>query len=569
MRKRLSTLLLICIMAVSAALYSGCSAGPANTEQIDTTRTQLFVYTYDGGYGSEWLYAAKQRFEELHKDNVLEEGKKGVQVYVTAQKVGVSQLLNQVLDDRHEIYFSEYADYYSYYSLGILGDITEAVTETLNEYGETRSIKDKLTTEQQEFYSITADDGSEHYYAVPHYSGYSGLTYNKDLFDTKLYYFAANRGTALEDQFIASPGDTKSYGPDGRTGVDETTGIDYSEDDGLPATYEEFFTLCEWIAKNGDIPVNWNGYDYNNYLGHLLDALIADYEGLDQMKLQFTLNGVATDLGTINSNGQFVEDAEDLPINASNGYELGRQAGRYYALEFLQKLITTDNFHNERAFNSGYSQINAQEDFLYGGEDGETTPVAMLLDGIWWMSEATTTFNTMVDGMGQQYSKMNRDFRFMPLPNASAEKTAEKAAGRKNLLYDHQRSICFMKANVPEFKRELALDFIKFINSDESLVEFTQIVNAPKALNYTMTDSQMEGMTEFGKSIIRMRSISDVLYPYSGNDEYLSRSSAITVSGSQMKDGTSYSYPGRVFHENTVSVKDYFEGIRYSMQSKW
>ncbi len=560
MKKRFMSVMLVCILVLSLALVSGCSVGPEGDEQIDETRTQLYVYTYDGGYGSDWLYAVKRRFEELHKDDELETGKKGIQVYVTAQKVGVGQLLNQVLDDRHEIYFSEYADYYSYRALGILGDITEAVTRPLTEYGETRSIENKLTKEQQEYYSVDGDDGKEHFYGLPHYSGYSGLTYNKALFDSKMYYFADSRGSALEDRFIASAADKKSAGPDG---------VYKTEDDGLPATYEEFFTLCEWISKNGDTPVNWNGYDYNNYLGHLLDALVADYEGLDQMKLQFTLNGTAKDLGTVNASGEFVKDAADLTITASNGYELGRQAGRYYALKFLQELITTDKYHNSNAFNSGYSQINAQEDFLYGGEDGKTKPVAMLLDGIWWMSEATTTFNTMVDSMGQDYSKMNRDFRFMPLPNASDAKTNEKAEGRKTLLYDHQRSICFMKANVPEFKCELALDFIRFVNSDESLVEFTQIVNAPKALEYKMTDEQMEGMTEFGKSIVRMRENSEVIYPYSGSNDYLARSSVITVSSSLMTNGTKYGYPGRVFHEDTVGLKDYFEGIKRGMQSNW
>ena len=46
-------------------------------EQIDTNKTQLYVYNYNAGYKSEWLYKAKERYEKVNADKSWEEGKKG------------------------------------------------------------------------------------------------------------------------------------------------------------------------------------------------------------------------------------------------------------------------------------------------------------------------------------------------------------------------------------------------------------------------------------------------------------------------------------------------------------
>lgn len=45
-------------------------------EQIDSSKTQLYVFNFYGGYGADWLAAAKKKYEDLHKDDVYEEGKR-------------------------------------------------------------------------------------------------------------------------------------------------------------------------------------------------------------------------------------------------------------------------------------------------------------------------------------------------------------------------------------------------------------------------------------------------------------------------------------------------------------
>ena len=69
--KKGSALLLALIMVLSLAACGGKgNAGDASNEQVDDNRTQLYVYNFAGGFGAEWLAAAKERFEELHKDDV-------------------------------------------------------------------------------------------------------------------------------------------------------------------------------------------------------------------------------------------------------------------------------------------------------------------------------------------------------------------------------------------------------------------------------------------------------------------------------------------------------------------
>ena len=117
-----------------------------------------------------------------------------------------------------------------------------------------------MTEQQKAYFGIKEADGKVHYYAVPHTDGYSGLIYNVDVFDKWGYYFSSDIDTedvsdwAIEDLF--TKGTSRSKGPDGKANT---------SDDGLPATYEQFFILCDMISQDGNIPVTWTGENYKDY----------------------------------------------------------------------------------------------------------------------------------------------------------------------------------------------------------------------------------------------------------------------------------------------------------------
>ena len=559
---RIVALLLALVLSLSMVACGGNGgSGEAggNNESVDAERTQLYVFNFAGGYGVEWLKLVKDRYEELHKDDVYEEGKKGVQIIINNEKKLATELEDQILNNRDEVYFTESAYYYSLLNKGVLGDITEAVTGDMAAYGDPAgtTLLDKMYAEQKSYLGVE-EDGQTKYYAIPHYASYTSLMYNVDLFEKEKYYFAKDvvDPQATEDYFIVRSTDEKSAGPDGQYGT---------ADDGLPATFEEFFILCDYIASNGHTPVNWNGSHRDTYLGNLMQAMVANVEGLDQTMLNFTMNGIAENLGTATAGG-FTADAEPTTITAANGYEMLRSKGRYYALSFINGLVSNENYYNELGFNSAYSHMNSQEDFLYAGNDGgQTAPIAMLVEGTWWENEAESTYKDMVDAMGDDFSQENRRFAIMPLPKINAEEVG------KNTLCENSYSLCFMKANIADWKKPIALDFIKFANSNQALVEFSQMTNTPKALKYEMTAEQMNGMTYFGRSIMEVQSNSDIVFPYSSEPIYVNQAGSFAMV--DMWDsavGAEYfGSPSVPLRKGQVSVADYFSGLKSYYENIW
>lgn len=559
---RIVALLLVLVMSLGLAACGGGSGSGGenvNNESVDTERTQLYVFNFAGGYGVEWLKNLKDRYEELHKDDVYEEGKKGIQIIINNEKKLATELEDQILNNRDEVYFTESAYYYSLLNKGVMGDITEAVTGDMAAYGDPAgtTLLDKMYAEQKGYLGVE-ENGQTKYYAYPHYASYTSLMYNVDLFEKEKYYFAkdvADPQTA-EDYFIVRSTDEKSAGPDGQYGT---------ADDGLPATFEEFFILCDYIASNGHTPVNWNGSHRDTYLGNLMQAMVANVEGLDQTMLNFTMNGIAENLGTATAGG-FTADAEPTTITAANGYEMLRSKGRYYALSFINGLVSNENYYNELGFNSAYSHMNSQEDFLYAGNDGgQTAPIAMLVEGTWWENEAESTYKDMVDAMGDDFSQENRRFAIMPLPKISAEETG------KNTLCENSYSLCFMKANVEDWKKPIAMDFIKFANTNEALIEFSQVTNTPKALKYEMTAEQMNGMTHFGRSVMELQSSSDIVFPYSSEPIYANQagSFAMVDMWDSAVGAEYYGSPSVPLRNGQVSVENYFSGLKSYYENIW
>lgn len=310
--------LALCLCACASGLV-GCkkpdiSQNNNHEEQIDSTKTQLYVYNYDGGYRTDWLYAAKERYEALHaEDTNWETGKKGVQIYVNPPKMGIDA--NKVKSNRDEIYFAEDVPYFGMQD--VMGDITPALT-TENPYDNNKKVVDKFTEAQKNYYGVKDSSGNMQYYGVPNYAGYFGIAYNIDLFEEKQYYikdgvteFSVDN---LYDCFVHSDTEKKSAGPDGEYGT---------SDDGLPVTYTEFYALCDYISQMGQTPFEWSGQFYEKHLTGLLFSLVAQNEGSQQMMLTYDASGTASTLGSV-QNGMFVKDSVSTPINSSMALKTDR-----------------------------------------------------------------------------------------------------------------------------------------------------------------------------------------------------------------------------------------------------
>ncbi len=493
---------------VAATTFISCGTGGKNnsSKKDDPTKTKLTIFNYKAGYGDEWLLRLCDSFEKQYADYSFEPGKKGVSIVEPKGDMRTFTTA-QMRESSYNIFFLENAPYYNYLD-GTLEDLTSIVEGKADE-SDALTVGEKLDEQQVDYYGVKAD-GKTHYYGLPSYIGNYGIIYNIDLFDKKGYYLAADRTNGV---IIGSDKNAKrTDGPDGKPGT---------ADDGLPATYDEFFDLCAEISSNNDTPICWPGKHRQHHLGNLMDSLVSDYEGVEQMRLNYTFKGEAEDLVVI-ENGNVKRNADGTPvtekkeINPSNGYDIARQAGNLYGMEFIEKLMSNRRYYNNDAFTDSFTHTDNQELFLMNGTDLSETDktTAMLVDGPWWMEESAGVFEEMAEA-DEKYSEKNRRFGWMPLPKATKEKV-----GKGNVFSDYLNAFVCVKSGLPEGVKNAALEFVKYSCSDKMLRDFTRTTGTVKGYKYDMTTEDMKGLSEFSKSLISAVKNSDIVYKYSSSSFY-------------------------------------------------
>ena len=542
---RLTAIILVCAFIASAF---GCGGKPGESgygEAIDENRTQIYISHYNGGVGNAWFKPLKERFETAYADYELN-GKKGVQLLMSNHKTRGSQEISSVSASQMDVFFSDGFDYYEGLSKNLFLDISDAVNAT-NSDG--KKIIDKLNPEQQRYYNYNGK-----YYALPHYAYYGGLTYNVDLFEDELLYFSSNK--SVNGGFITSLDDAKSAGPDGKTGT---------YDDGLPATYDEFFKLCDRMVDQDVIPFTWSGTYGKAYFNSLFARLFATYEGKEQAMLNFSYNGTANHLvDEIKSDGTVVLK-EPTQITLDNGYEIYSTAGRYYALKFVERIFSDRNYYDFNNVNNGTdSHTDAQTRYVLSSYDSAKQSIAFFVDGTYWENEAydVGAFSTL-----NNLYKVTREqtrFAYMPMP-----KIDESHIGEKDVLVESGSSLMFINANVqtrcPE-KIELLKEFVKFANTDESLVEFVVSTNSFKALDYDLSEADEAKLSYFTKTVLNARRNGEIVYPYDNNAKFVNNKSSLAINGTFSTNNYEFALNAL---KDGVTAKDYFEQLDSYLSTQW
>ena len=261
---------------------AGCSRDPGGeAEQKD--KTQLYIGVFEGGLGSDWVYALKKDFEAKYADVSFEPGKTGVQLRISESRAFTGNFGTEgTANMTQEVIFAEGAATLAAAEKGDFLAIDDVVTKPLNydfvrkttvEGGETATIESKMSQSQRDYYSAI----EETYYALPTVEAYMGIAYDIELFEENNLYFKPD-GT-----FVSSPSDARSSGPDGDP--------DTAWDNGLPQTYEQFYTLCAKIKNELHmIPLMWAGA-LQEMVSFLLLSMEADDLGAEQMYLNYDYNG--------------------------------------------------------------------------------------------------------------------------------------------------------------------------------------------------------------------------------------------------------------------------------------
>lgn len=562
-------ILVIFLALVCAFGTINCTSGG---EKVDKSKTQLYVATFDGGFGSSWMDAVEKRFEEKYANVSFEKGKMGVQIIAKPERNLTNESLVSNFPSRQEVFFSEAINYYDLQKRGLLYDISEAVTKPINydfvtgkideKDPETKSIKDKMINDVHKDYFGPNDK----YYGLPFYEATYGIIYDIDLFEENKLYFAESGG------FIKKGNAKRSKGPDGKTGVID--GIDYSADDGLPATYDEFFALCEEMVDRDILPITWNGVS-QAYVNALVESLQADYEGEEQMRLNYTASGTATSIVKgFDSNGN--PQVESKVITPENGYlTWTKQAGKYWGLKFAERLTQNETFYSKNKVKSkAYMQTHAQNDFVMNKYLEKEKPVAMLIDGSWWLNESKKAFEAIAQSSGEKASLKNRKFGLMPLPKPTADKVGEKYS-----MTEVNSSICFVSAKLDKKKDALVKEFIQFCHTDESLREFTSITYTTKPFEYEMSKEQVDAMPFWGQEMYRLHNQKAYISTYSTSEIYKKNAGAFTqyYQGKMFRtlvSGVPYeTIPAAMVKAKSsenVSARDYFEGLaKVLTETEW
>ncbi len=463
-------------------------------------KSVLYISSQNGAVTDEWLTAAAQRFEEKYASVSLETGKTGVKIHIT-DSGDINNSLIETADG--DMFITQTA---ANISSEYLADLTDIVNEALE--GEEKSIYDKLGAFAED---IRAADGE--YYSLPNYTAYGGIVYDIDLFE----------------KYNLS----------------------------LPATYQEFFTLCGIMLEYNITPFIWSGEYGDCFTQMLLNALLSDYSGEEEMSLNYSLNGTANTLSHI-ENGTLVFDSPD-EITGDKGYKLYSQAGRYYALKFLESIIS-GGCASPYSYNVAVNHIDAQTKFLES--ELINSPIAMLIDGSWWEKEADGIFQTLEELYGSAASKEERHFGYMALPRVNAQ-----CSGQKTLL-NISRSSLFIKKNAEN--EGIAKLFLKFIYSEESLSEFTQITGMKRAAEYTVSQDIYDGLTSFEKQIWNYSSNCDTVGGYDtvqlikDNPVYFNKNWYAYI------NGEIYSSPIDAMKNHGITAEQYFTGIiAYHSQTNW
>ena len=556
---------LLVIMLLTTISLVACNIDRiGEDEDADLGKTQLYIGNFDGGYGDEWLEKVKARFEEKYKDVSFEEGKKGVQVIIRNSKnfVGVT-LQNEIQGLQQDIFFTESVYYYDFVNQGLLLDMTDVIEQPLNyEFvegventnDETISIEDKMRQGHVDF--LKTPEGS--YYGLPFYEANYALIYDVDLFEDELLYFA-KEGQGNSFGFITDLEMERSAGPDG----DFAT----TYDNGLPATYEDFFKLADYMVRKNIVPITWAG-NVQNYVSSLLTSFWTDFEGRDQMMLNYTFDGTADNIVTgFDGDTPIVESRE---ITTQNGYlTYGNQLGRYHALSFLEQLLSNPAYYNSSlVFSPAQTHRDAQDSFLSGKYLSNNDTIGMLIDGTWWQNESGNVFDALEQAYGSDASKENRRFAVMPIPKVNEDHLGEYT------VYEANFSMAFINANVEPWKQPLAKAFMQFVHTNESLVEFTKTTNTFRPFEYDMEQSDVDALTPWGQSLYHLHENASYVTPYAYNQVYLKNISTyaneLDIWNSLVGGNSIYNIPSTAMFNDDVTAKAYFDGLqRFWNQSYW
>lgn len=568
-----------CVLALSTCF--GC--GRKSTKIVeDKTKSYIYVASHDAGYGTSYLNALKPLFEERFKDVSFAEGKRGA--VLQPVPASCSRETGKDLLAKNDFVVVEDMNLNSYLQISDrLYDMTDwvrtkytaedktdnaATSVTDAEVG--TSVEDKLYDDQKSVYTMK----EEKYYALPTFAGFTGMTFNADMFKENGFYFADS-----EEDGVSPIGTNNSAGISYYTGAAYTgrnllgpqndakrspgpDGIYETSDDGLPSSYEEFFYLLDEIKASGITPVAFSSQS-KHYTNYLTQGLLCAVSTPNEMQANFTLDSKGQTIDIITGWNGNEPVVTPTVITEQNGYLVTQMQKKYQALNFMQKLFGEKNLYYANYCNSN----------LVGNKDNEerflrqdlNEKISMIIEGNYWYNEASDK-RAPLEKNGNM-----PNVEFMALP-AKEKGTVEEGQGTRPALAD---SFYYgMIASKESFegsaeKRALGEAFIKFFYQQSSLQAMTIESNIPMAVKYDMTEKQIQDMNSYARSVWGVYKTAKDANAYFAS---MSRSERYWRNSDKLHFNTTASFFGSAKASNPfdgfqtlgMSTKAYFTGIGMS-----
>ncbi|MBQ3506213.1 MAG: hypothetical protein IJA89_05530 [Clostridia bacterium] len=606
----------------SVVMATGCKGDDEEVE-IDESKTQLYVANLDVGIGRTWVETLSKKFEDAFAGYSFEEGKTGVQVIINHDTSYAGEFVEKSQTDANYIFFTESVDYamYSKYMADV-SDVMEqgaitGVDASGNFIRESKPIAEKIDGDFLEYLNVANTSEPALYRAMPYYLGMRVVNYDIDLWSDKQFYFAKGCAPseivvqAIENEtdlptaiaayeteigklkagessdywaFVDKNGTFKSGATTLQLGLSAGPDGKYDTfDDGLPATYDEFYLLCDKMAANNVTPFIWAGSS-PNYAENLTRSLFQNDAGVDTLKTYYSLEGKVDNLvkfdgnSVVVQNGKPVLESYTFTGGEEDGYNVFRLENLYNALQFVEKVVRNDSWTSLSCYDET-SMVDAQAKYLTTGNTAGGNRIAMLLDGSWWQQEATSTFEIM-EKKDSKYAKVNRNFSVLPLPDSTIERHIKRIENDEKMTFvTANDSYMYVNGKLKEgsVEMEVTKAFLSFISNDDNILTFMETTNMLRPLtpDYDAVDQdRYNELSAYSKRLIELQQNANVVYPYS-EKAFAQNNSSIWDNFVSFPNASigQHNYPMQAMRNNQdkgLNAKLYFEGVyKYFKDTKW
>lgn len=156
--------------------------------------------------------------------------------------------------------------------------------------------------------------------------------------------------------------------------------------------------------------------------------------------------------------------------------------------------LAVNSSYTTEATKNGQTHLNAQAEFVSNGFGFEQKKrVAMLLENCFWEREAKAGIDSMGEINPDEWGWGKRNFKFMSMPADG------KLSTKNTVLCSYASSYVFINAN--SSKKEIAKDFLKFVQSREGLATYFIHSGTTRPYSFELTESEKAQCTPYALSV--------------------------------------------------------------------